>query len=481
MPLLQTSKFSSTWFWSSRFASLLAVAGLLAAFHFLAVPHLGIYDIRLIVVSMLFASLAVGLNLINGITGQFSIGHAAFYLIGAIVTAKLSVEFYKGQPMLDSMWLGLMVVAGGVAAGIAGLLVGLPSLRLRGDYLAIVTLGFGEIIRVLVINQDGNPKTSLGGLNLGGAYGLGSVPKLTQIIYIALMLIFTIAVCRNLLKTSHGLKFLAVREDELAAEATGVNTTLVKVTAFVIGAALAGMAGALFAHYNGSVSPDDFRMDTSFIIVAMVVIGGTGSITGAAIAGIMLKLLEEALRELQPVPALSLIAFIIALISILTIRRLVAPRGPIIVKGLPAGFLYIFGIAGCIGVCYLGLLLWKSDFSIVLKVAGTLLVAGGLIGVLVPAERSRALAKLGGLALTLAVIVLLSKPIAMGLGAIGSVQSVLGSTNYTPGDLRWAFFAISLVIVMLVRPQGILGHHEFSWDFFKALFGLPHKDKAVAV
>ena len=247
-------------------------------------PNQGLY--RLAILACLNVILAVSLNLINGITGQFSIGHAAFYMVGAYTSAILTSKFYNPS-IPEPVWLVLMMVAGAITSSIAGFIVGLPSLRLKGDYLAIVTLGFGQILMIIVQANEG----------LGGAYGY-KLPLDIQLLWIAaLAMIFVIAVCRNMLRTSYGLQFLAVREDEVASLAMGVNITRVKVSAFVIGAAFAGLAGGAFALCEKFIAIKNFDMAYSFMILTMVVLGGTGSITGSALAGFAVFALPEYLRS----------------------------------------------------------------------------------------------------------------------------------------------------------------------------------------
>ena len=238
------------------------------------------------------AVLAVSLNLINGYTGQFSLGHAGFMAIGAYTGAALM--YYVGPGVLgeapnDVSWgiffSGALVVAGTVAAA-AGLLVGIPSLRLKGDYLAIVTLGFGEIIRVFLLNLE----------SMRGARGFSDLAKIDEPFFVLLALVITIVVTRNLVASTRGLAFLAVRDDEIAAEAVGVNTTRYKVSAFVVGAFFAGVAGGLYAHTEAYIIPGAFDFVKSIEIVAMVVLGGLGSIRGAVLAAIGLTLLPEILR-----------------------------------------------------------------------------------------------------------------------------------------------------------------------------------------
>lgn len=251
------------------------------------------------------AILAVSLNLINGITGQFSIGHAGFYAVGAYVGASWTVlwrpvlvryaSFLEvGTPAGDTVNLLIALALGCAAAAVTGFVVGTPSLRLRGDYLAILTLGFGEVIRVILLNIDA----------VGGARGLTGIPTLVAggglaAFWVFVVLIAVAGLTRNLMTTTRGLTWLAVREDEVAADAMGVSTTHVKVTAFVIGSTFAGAAGVLYAHFFTGISPDIFGMDVSIMITTMVVLAGTGSVTGAIIAGFALTALPEAFRFLK--------------------------------------------------------------------------------------------------------------------------------------------------------------------------------------
>jgi branched-chain amino acid transport system permease protein len=181
------------------------------------------------------------------------------------------------------------ILAGGALAALAGYLVGLPSLRLRGDYLAIVTLGFGEIIRVLILNID----------KIGAARGFSGIPAWANFFWVYFFAGVTILISSRLVNSSVGRAFLAVREDQIAAEAMGVDTTRYKVKAFIIGSFLAGVAGALFAHYMMYLNPTMFMFVKSFEVVAMVVLGGLGSISGSVVAAIILTFLPEGLREVK--------------------------------------------------------------------------------------------------------------------------------------------------------------------------------------
>jgi branched-chain amino acid transport system permease protein len=237
--------------------------------------------------------LAVSLNIVNGMTGQFSIGHAGFMAVGAYTAGLISIatKDYKlvGPEMVSDQILFVgALVAGGVAAGICGFIVGLPSLRLRGDYLAIVTLGFGEIIRVIVQNTPA----------LGGALGLSGIPPRASFGMIWFWVFLVVLVARRLAMSSHGRSLWAIREDEVAAEAMGVDTTAYKVRAFVVSSFFAGVAGGLFAHFVPIINPGSFTFVKSMEVVVMIVLGGLGSTTGAVIAAIFLTLLPEGMRSL---------------------------------------------------------------------------------------------------------------------------------------------------------------------------------------
>jgi branched-chain amino acid transport system permease protein len=277
-------------------------------------------------------------------------------------------------------------------------------------------------------------------------------------------------VSRNLIKSAHGLSFLAVREDELAADATGVNATRTKVTAFVVGAAIAGMAGVLYAHYNGSVPPDDFKMDTSFILVAMVVIGGTGSITGAAVAGITLKLLEEGLRKVPAIPAIDLFALLGLAVAVFAGYRVLAKRGKLHLDGFLRPLWVTFGALLCLLVPFAAYATYGSELSWVLKSAAWVFMGLLLVGLLVTTARAALLARFGFFGFCIAIIFLAKPVVTTPLNAFGPIVDLVGKTTYMVADLRWAIFSLALVFVMILRPQGVFGHHEFSWSFVRSLF-----------
>jgi branched-chain amino acid transport system permease protein len=226
-----------------------------------------------------------------------------------------------GETAAFSVALLLAIIVGAIVAAIMGLIVGIPSLRLKGDYLAIVTLGFAEIIRIVILNIDA----------VGGATGY-SVPGYANFFWIGLFAVITIVVINNIVNSDSGRALVSIREDELAAEAMGVHTTRYKVTAFVIGSAFAGIAGVLFAHNNKFLHTNDFQFIKSFEIIIMIVIGGMGSITGAILGAIIVTLLPELLRML---PDVSLGGFTIRFADlrlvifalILIITMIVRPQG----------------------------------------------------------------------------------------------------------------------------------------------------------
>ena len=300
-----------------RWAAFVLIAGLAAGLQLTVGRFLGDYAGQIAISVGVAMTLAVSLNIVNGYTGQFSIGHAAFFAIGAYAAA--AVTFYGSvlvwdDPQTGSAFggqVGLFVVAtavGGLVAAAAGWLVGLPSLRLQGDYLAIVTLGFGEILRIL-LQQTNAQIFSRAELHaatfgqfvpppLGGALGFINAPKVNNVFWTALFTGLTILVAWRLKKSTFGRGMIAIRENEIAAESMGVNVTRLKVWAFVIAAFFAGVAGSLYAHTIGTtVGPRDAGFTESFNVVIMVVLGGLGSISGAALAAVLWVVANQWLLE----------------------------------------------------------------------------------------------------------------------------------------------------------------------------------------
>ncbi len=270
--------------------------------------------------------LAVSLNLVNGYTGQFSLGHAGFMSIGAYLSA--AVTLYLGPKLLGAeggttvqqgtLFFGALM-AGGLSAAFAGLVVGVPSLRLKGDYLALVTLGFGEIIRVIFQNVDA----------LGGALGLNGIPPYTTIFWVLAVAAVTVFVVVSLVHSTYGRGFLATHDDEIASEAVGLNPTHYKIVAFVVSAFFAGVAGGLYGHFKMTITPTGFDFTKSIEIVVMVILGGMGNTIGVILAAILLTLLPELLR---PVAEYRMVIYSFLLIVLMLSR----PQGLFNFRRAPA-------------------------------------------------------------------------------------------------------------------------------------------------
>ncbi|NLJ98176.1 MAG: branched-chain amino acid ABC transporter permease [Tissierellia bacterium] len=283
--------------------NIIAIVGLII-FYFLInfLINMGIIDSYLqlnIVIIGINIILAVSLNLVTGFTGQFSLGHAAFMSIGAYTSAILTAKL--GQPFILSIMLS------GIAAALAGIFIGVPTLRLKGDYLAIATLGFGEIIRILALNID----------YIGGAIGFNDIPQYTNWTWIFIFTVATVMLIHNFNKSYHGRACAAIREDEIAAEAMGVNTTYYKVLAFAMGAFFAGIAGALYANYFYFIKPDSFGFMKSIDILVIVVFGGMGSIAGSILGAIVLSIISS---FLQNIPELRMVIYSLILFGIMVYR-----------------------------------------------------------------------------------------------------------------------------------------------------------------
>jgi branched-chain amino acid transport system permease protein len=277
------------------------------------------YVQRIVLLAGINVILAVGLNLINGTTGQFSIGHAGFMAIGAYGAAFVGTKLAGPMRGLlgagafaDGVIFNLALLAGALLAGLSGLIVGIPSLRLRGDYLAVVTLGFGEIIRILFNNAG----------FLGSATGYfgedpSGLPTYTNFFWVFSWVTAIVLLIHNLTFSQTGRSLCAIREDEIAAEAMATPTTRLKITAFAISAATAGIAGGLFAHMQAGVRPEDFRFEKSIDMIVMIIVGGLGSISGAILGGIFVAASLELMRDLAQY---RLVLYALLLIVIMIVR-----------------------------------------------------------------------------------------------------------------------------------------------------------------
>lgn len=275
------------------------ILGAILVANFIFQSNLDPYFYKILVDVGIAIILAVSLNLINGITGQFSLGHAGFMGIGAYAAASITV--FLTQSWLQTLNLpksvefivagisvGIAVLVGGICAAIAGLLIGIPTLRLRGDYLAIATLGFGEIIRIIILNTE----------TVGGPRGMSGIPSLSNFFWVYAWMVVCVTGIARLVYSIKGKALFAIREDEFVASMIGIHTTRYKVMVFVLGSFFAGIAGGLFAHSaTGYINPSQFDTMKSIEIVVMIVLGGLGSISGAIIAAIALTILPEILRS----------------------------------------------------------------------------------------------------------------------------------------------------------------------------------------
>lgn len=245
--------------------------------------------------------LAVSLNLVTGFTGQFSLGHAGFMSIGAYVCALINMEMNSTAGLIIGIFVGAL------AAAIVGIIIGIPTLRLKGDYLAIATLGMAEIIRVVFLNME----------ITNGAAGLNGIPRYTNWLWLFLFTAATIILINNFVKSSQGRACISIREDEIAAEAMGINTTKYKVMAFALGAFFAGVAGALYSSYFYFIKPNTFGFMKSIDILVIVVLGGMGSITGSVIAAVLLAILTTFLQSFTEV---RMIVYALLLVVIMLFR-----------------------------------------------------------------------------------------------------------------------------------------------------------------
>ncbi len=249
------------------------------------------YLLQIAIVAGIYVILTLSLNLVTGYTGQFCLGWAAFYGIGAYTSALLVMNLQV------SFWLALPLA--GIMAALFGFALGMPTMRLRDIYLAITTLGFGEIVRLILLNWSDLTRGSMGLPGIPAPSILGLTLDSTYFYYYfdLFLVLVTIFSLRRIINSRLGRALTAIREDELAAKTMGINTTRYKIIAFVIGAFFAGIAGSFHAHYTTYIDPQSFSFSESTIILAMVVLGGMGSIKGSVFGAVALTLLPELLRE----------------------------------------------------------------------------------------------------------------------------------------------------------------------------------------
>lgn len=293
----------------------ICILSLCALLMFLGDNFLSRFQLRILNLAAIYVILGLSMNLVIGFTGMFSLGHAGFMCVGAYTAAILTMSpeakeliYYMVpiNPILANIQWGVIpaALAGGVVAAILGFLVGFPALRLRDDYLAIATLGFAEIIRIVVTNT-----TSI----TNGSLGLKDIPSVKSLWIYWGFAILTILLLRAIINSSWGYAFKAIRDNEVAAEAMGISILKHKLLSFTIGAFLAGLAGALMAYLITSIDPTMFRFTFTFQILLIVVLGGMGSLTGSVVAGVLVAVAMEWLRFVEQ--DINLFGFVIPGIS----------------------------------------------------------------------------------------------------------------------------------------------------------------------
>jgi branched-chain amino acid transport system permease protein len=255
--------------------------------------------------------LAISLNIINGYCGLFSLGHAGFFAVGAYASAYYTTILHPALAV-SHPYLALLIACGVgmVSAAIAGLIVGIPCLRLTGDYLCMATIGFAEIIRIGLLNFEA----------VGASRGMPGIPKLTSVPEVVVAAIVSLWLLNNFMRSSFGRCIVSVREDEIAARSMGVNVRFYKTFAFVIGSAFAGLAGVLFAHNQQFLHPSNFVFMTSVMVLLMIVVGGSGSQKGAILGAFIVTLLPEALRFNPVLSQIRVLIFGLMLIAIMLIE-----------------------------------------------------------------------------------------------------------------------------------------------------------------
>ncbi len=250
------------------------------------------YIVRLFIVSGIYILLALGLNLVTGYTGQFCLGWAAFYGIGAYTSALLTMTWHW------NFWPALVMA--GVVTAIFGIILGIPTMRLKDIYLAITTLVFGEIVRLILLNWTDVTRGAMGlpGIPAPSLFGITLDSTLFYYYLIFALVLLAVGAMVRIVNSRLGRALLAIREDELAAASMGINVTRYKITAFAIGAFFAGIAGSFYAHYTSFIDPQSFSFAESIVVVAMVVLGGMGSLWGSIFGAMALTLLPELLRSI---------------------------------------------------------------------------------------------------------------------------------------------------------------------------------------
>jgi branched-chain amino acid transport system permease protein len=268
------------------------------------------YHIQILMFACVNIMLTVSLNIVNGFTGQFCIGHAGFMSLGAYGSAIITTMLFGGMKMDPNLRIPvflLSLLVGGILAAIVGFLIGLPTLKIKGDYLAIVTLAFGEIVRSTLRLIE----------PIGAARGMIGIPKITNLAWMFFFVMITLYITRNFVYSRYGRASIAIRDNEIAADAMGINTTRYKVIAFVFAAFIAGVAGGLYAHLMTFIQPDSFSFVKSNELLVYLYAGGSGSITGSVLGALVLTIIPEALRFLGNLTNWRIVIYAVILVLIM--------------------------------------------------------------------------------------------------------------------------------------------------------------------
>lgn len=286
------------------------------------------YHTQILMFACVNIMLTVSLNIINGFTGQFCIGHAGFMSLGAYGSAIVTTMIFGGtklDPKFQIPVFLLSLLAGGILAACVGFLIGLPTLKIKGDYLAIVTLAFGEIVRSTLRLIE----------PIGGARGMISIPKYTNLAWMFFFVIMTLFIARNFVYSRYGRAAIAIRDNEIAADAMGINTTRYKIISFVFSAFIAGVAGGLYAHIMTFIQPDSFSFVKSNELLVYLYAGGSGSLTGSVLGALILTIIPEFLRVFGNLTNWRIVIYAVILIIIMLYK----PSG--IFSGKEVSFLKI--------------------------------------------------------------------------------------------------------------------------------------------
>ena len=298
---------------------LLPILGVVALYYLImylkSIKVMNPYHIQVLMFAGVNIMMTISLNIVNGFTGQFCIGHAGFMSLGAYGASIVTTMIFGGFSVAPNLRIPVFLLgllAGGLVAGAVGLLIGIPTLKLKGDYLSIVTLAFGEIVRATLRLIE----------PIGAARGMIGIPPYTNFAWVLFFVVLTLIVARNFIYSKHGRACIAIRDNEIAADAMGINTTKYKIISFVFAAFIAGVAGGLYAHIMSFIQPDTFSFVKSSDLLVYLYAGGTGSLTGSVLGGLLLTVLPEALRTFGNLVNWRIVIYAVTLVIIMLYRPL---------------------------------------------------------------------------------------------------------------------------------------------------------------